>query len=114
MGSSKVLGNAAFNVLKAQTMENSGNLSVSGTTSATDEFTGALTCAGGMSCEGEFYSGGDVNAGGNLIANSVIVGSLPPASAAATGTVGTITFDANYIYVCVATNTWKRVAIATW
>lgn len=31
-----------------------------------------------------------------------------------TGTVGTILWDANYIYVCTATDTWKRVAIATW
>ena len=35
-------------------------------------------------------------------------------SAAATGTVGTIVADTNYIYVCTATDTWKRVAIATW
>jgi hypothetical protein len=37
-----------------------------------------------------------------------------PASASATGTAGEISWDANYIYVCVATDTWKRVAIATW
>jgi hypothetical protein len=37
-----------------------------------------------------------------------------PASASATGTVGTITWDSSYIYVCTAANTWKRVAIATW
>jgi hypothetical protein len=37
-----------------------------------------------------------------------------PASAAATGTAGTIAWDANFIYVCTATDTWKRVAIATW
>jgi len=37
-----------------------------------------------------------------------------PASASATGTTGMIRWDANYIYVCTATNTWKRVAIATW
>ena len=37
-----------------------------------------------------------------------------PASASATGTTGQIAWDANYIYVCVATNTWKRSAIATW
>lgn len=44
-----------------------------------------------------------------------IVGTLTtPASAAATGAAGTIVWDANYIYVCTATNTWKRVAIATW
>jgi hypothetical protein len=37
-----------------------------------------------------------------------------PASASATGTAGTIQWDASYIYVCTAANTWKRVAIATW
>ena len=37
-----------------------------------------------------------------------------PSSATATGTTGEIQWDANYIYVCIATNTWKRVAISTW
>ena len=37
-----------------------------------------------------------------------------PASATATGTQGQICWDANYVYVCTATNTWKRSAIATW
>lgn len=37
-----------------------------------------------------------------------------PASASATGTQGQIAWDASYIYICTATNTWKRVAIATW
>ena len=37
-----------------------------------------------------------------------------PASAAAAGVAGMIAWDENYIYVCVDTNTWKRVAIGTW
>jgi len=37
-----------------------------------------------------------------------------PATAAATGTTGTLQYDASYLYVCVATDTWKRVGIATW
>ena len=37
-----------------------------------------------------------------------------PASATATGTKGDIAHDSDYIYVCTATNTWKRVAISTW
>ena len=44
----------------------------------------------------------------------VSVPTKTPSSANDTGTTGTITWDANYIYVCTATNTWKRVAIATW
>lgn len=39
---------------------------------------------------------------------------LVPASASATGSEGQFAWDADYIYVCTATNTWKRVAIATW
>jgi len=37
-----------------------------------------------------------------------------PATAGAAGTVGQIAYDASYIYICTATNTWKRVAIASW
>jgi hypothetical protein len=39
---------------------------------------------------------------------------LVPASASASGSEGQIAWDASYIYICTATNTWKRVAIATW
>ena len=37
-----------------------------------------------------------------------------PSSASDTGAPGEIRWDTNYIYVCVATDTWKRVAISTW
>lgn len=37
-----------------------------------------------------------------------------PASASSTGTTGDVEWDSDYIYVCVSTDTWKRVAIATW
>lgn len=37
-----------------------------------------------------------------------------PASAGAAGNQGEIAWDANYIYVCTATNTWKRAALASW
>ena len=38
-------------------------------------------------------------------------GATPPGGF---GTAGEIRYDSNYIYICVATNTWKRVAIDTW
>lgn len=44
----------------------------------------------------------------------VIIPTQTPASSGATGTTGTITWDASFIYVCTATNTWKRAALATW
>lgn len=37
-----------------------------------------------------------------------------PASADATGSKGEFTYDGDYLYVCSATDTWLRVAIATW
>jgi hypothetical protein len=37
-----------------------------------------------------------------------------PASATATGNAGDHCWDADYIYVCTATDTWKRTAISTW
>lgn len=63
----------------------------------------------------------------NLPANTAITGTATvngdtlivttaktPASAAATGVQGQIAWDASYIYVCTATNNWKRAALATW
>lgn len=37
-----------------------------------------------------------------------------PSSASDTGTTGMVCWDSSYVYVCTATNTWKRAAIATW
>lgn len=47
---------------------------------------------------------------GNPIATKVAV----PASAGATGVVGQWAAESGWLYICVATNTWERVAIATW
>lgn len=37
-----------------------------------------------------------------------------PAAANSTGAAGDEAYDADYYYVCVATDTWKRIALATW
>jgi len=37
-----------------------------------------------------------------------------PAAADSAGTAGQIAYDGDYLYVCVDTNTWLQVAIATW
>lgn len=66
----------------------------------------------------EYYwdSNGHVNVNtGTFNGNQIrIAATQTPASASATGTAGTVCWDASYVYVCTATNTWKRVAIATW
>jgi ABC-type lipoprotein export system ATPase subunit len=40
--------------------------------------------------------------------------SRTPASSTATGNTGEICWDANYVYLCVNTNTWRRLAHSTW
>ena len=64
-------------------------------------------------------SGLNVTSGSTTLQDTLVQGGLyttpdTPASASASGAAGQISVDANYIYVCTATNTWKRVAIATW
>lgn len=47
------------------------------------------------------------------LANALIIGSVP-ASASAWGTKGDIAYDSSYMYVCTATNTWKRIPWDIW
>lgn len=53
---------------------------------------------------------------GNTLATYVSSKNFPNSTKAnnATGTAGQLSWDASYIYVCVATNTWKRVALETY
>lgn len=61
---------------------------------------------------------GSINAttpGGNNSPVTIHVGAITaPATATSTGTVGTIAFDANYVYVCIGANSWKRAALSIW
>ena len=73
--------------------------------------TGTAVFDGFITGTGDWGTTGDISTGGNFLITSP---DNIPASASATGTTGTISWDASYIYVCTATDTWKRVAIATW
>jgi hypothetical protein len=86
------------------------------TTSASSSTVGALTIGNGTAATNVAIGAGNVNAGGTVTVAGTVIHTLSatPASASAAGTVGTMSWDANYIYICTATNTWKRVAIATW
>ena len=39
---------------------------------------------------------------------------LTPASSSSVGVAGQMAWDGSYIYVCTATNTWKRTPLTTW
>jgi hypothetical protein len=42
------------------------------------------------------------------------ISSSAPASSSSPGVTGQIAWDSGYVYVCVATNTWKRAGLSTW
>jgi len=87
-----------------------GNFIFFGTSSSTSTTTGCVVFAKGIGVGGDSYFGG------SIIANEFRLSALnnTPSSSSDTGTLGEIRYDANYIYVCVATNTWKRSPISTW
>jgi hypothetical protein len=48
---------------------------------------------------------------GNVSVGGILSSPQQTKASNETGTVGQICWDANYIYVCTATNTWKRTAL---
>ena len=52
-----------------------------------------------------------VSAAGNVTIGGLLTSPQQTKASNATGTVGQICWDANYIYVCTAVNTWKRTAL---
>jgi hypothetical protein len=43
-----------------------------------------------------------------------LMSSVVPANSTANGVPGSTAYDAGYVYVCVAPNTWKRTTLTTW
>lgn len=75
------------------------------------------TSAGNMSIEMGNTPAVNISVSGVTTFNNnqiVINTGNTPASSSAAGVQGTICWDTSFIYVCVATNTWKRIAISTW
>jgi hypothetical protein len=94
--------NVFIGSLAGQNEQTSDNLYISNSNTSTPLIKGKFDSSGGY--------GGSLTINGTLI----IVGGTPPATASSTGTAGTVVADSDYIYVCIAANTWKRSAITTW
>jgi hypothetical protein len=43
-----------------------------------------------------------------------LLGARTITNATDTGTAGEVCWDADYLYVCVGVDTWKRTALTTW
>ena len=104
------------------TLDTTGNLVFegTGTLSLQGGFFVSTVAAGSSDGNLVVYSGGEFKYGsqlkdytGNIGANNITMTGILKApqttkASNATGTPGQICWDANYIYVCTATNTWKR------
>jgi hypothetical protein len=96
---------------------------------------GILFMPKGSGSVGQYLAGGGTNAlwgadgsasnighymstkgSGRLSENGNIVGSwvAVPATATSTGKQGQMAADGSWLYICTATDTWRRVAIASW
>ena len=50
----------------------------------------------------------------NIFWANLIISNTVPANSSSNGIPGTIRYDSNYVYICIANNTWKRTTISTW
>ena len=101
-----VTGNVSGNVTGDLTGDVSGNVTSTGSSSFSSIDVNGGTIAGTPGA-------GTFNALATTGDNIRIDTSQTPASSSASGTKGEFAYDTSYIYVCVATNTWKRVALST-
>ena len=57
----------------------------------------------------------NVTASGQLIAGQLrVTTTTAPSSYTYSGTKGEIAYDTNYVYICVADNSWRRAPLAIW
>jgi hypothetical protein len=107
-------GNVKFNAVNNAV---SANVNLEISASNTQFFNGGSERAR-IDSSGRLLVGTSSDSGGALLQVNGdrvrIATAKTPASASDTGTTGEICWDANYVYVCTATNTWKRSAISTW
>lgn len=98
-------GLKVFDVTGTGTVTNNYGVYIDSLTKGTNDY--AIYTAGTT----QSYFGGKIDSEADTIRLRT---AKTPASATAAGNAGDICWDANYLYICVATNTWRRVAHATW
>ncbi len=104
--------------------------------------TGNITAGANLSVTGNITAGANINVTDDVFASNVYAdffllsnGDLPlsnytfpakfssnlvvanvyvPTANSSPGAAGQITWDSGFVYICVATNTWKRASVGTW
>ncbi len=100
-----------------------------GTNSGDPAFSGSVTLRTNntnrlqISPSGEFQVEGDAGSIGYVLTSNgtnaapaweEAVLSTAPGASTDPGRAGQIAYDANFVYICIATNTWVRAALSTW
>ena len=73
--------------------------------------TGNIT-TGAISGNGTVNINGDITATGFVAAGQIRTGSGTPTSTTV-GTAGSMVYSSSHLYVCIATNTWKRISLSS-
>ncbi len=84
--------------------------------STTETGGGANFCGGSYAGAGIAINADEiaVSNGSGFATLTGCINSSSPASSSAAGTAGQFAYDSNFLYVCVAANTWKRAALSSW
>ncbi|MFA5931973.1 MAG: hypothetical protein WC793_01185 [Candidatus Paceibacterota bacterium] len=123
-----VVGNSTISASQNQITTGSNNISigndvaVASATASNQLDIGNLIYGTALDGTGATISTGNIGIGTkapqaklDINSNSFILETAQtPATAASACITGSIAWDSGYVYVCVATNTWKRSAITTW
>ena len=112
--------NDGYVIVKPESNSFGGNL-VLGTSNA-GSYNDVVISSGSFFANAEVarFHGNTLNSGTftvgvtTSVANLIVATGTAPATASSAGTKGQIAYDTGFIYVCTATNTWKRAALATW
>lgn len=104
-------------VIGASAIGNGSNTATIGNTSTTlVATTGQLRGLGSYSTTSSAAANVAIDSSGNLTrSTSTMLRKVSvPSTATSSGAVGDVAYDASYLYVCTAANTWVRAALATW
>lgn len=119
-GNASILGDASFgqHIWAASSASISGSLNVGGITlfAAAASFQGAASVFGNFTAASHFWSGSSASISGSLHVGGLIRIDTPktPTEGSAAGDIGEVCWDASFLYICVAQNSWQRIASASW
>ena len=50
----------------------------------------------------------------STLSSNLVLSNTVPSTSTSNGVAGTVSFDSTYLYICVSTNSWKRLTLENW